>query len=1050
MELDWDTLYSEAGTGVFESGKKRFYDNRVFGINSGFEGGKFFITANLSGEKEYTTKILFDEQGGLYDYNCDCEVFQVADGPCKHIVATALTYEDKFPSTIIAARPVATAKSRSDAGARNLITEYSKRKHSRAMGSEEEKVKLVPIMTLDAYDRLSLKFTIGRNKKYTLKDISDFASCVLTGAERRYGVELEVTHRLENFDEKSQPLVQFVVGSYREKAEFAKDVPAFNQSYRDELKLLGGDADNFFDLYSGQVIQWDDGTIRDGLRLIVPAINSLNALLEVVPAEGGFNLTLDLPKFRLATGKKYRYIITDSRIFRLTEEYFTCVFQFFKAFEAFGKMFVAEADMPMFYNSVIVQIMEFIEVKSEFDLSVFEAAPFVAKLYLEPDGEGNFVAHLKCTYDDKLVNILDDSLITDMVRDWESENVFKTLLIKYFSQYPHLVVSGEDAIYRFMSTGLGELFNYAELYIADEIKRMKVKKPPRIRVGVRLESDLLDVDLSADGFTTQELIEVLHAYREKRDYIRLADGSFVDLIDPSIGALSEILEVAQTEAGQVKMPAYYAPFLDNELKSGFFSLERSSDFKKLVKTLSGADDSEIAVPQSLKTIMRNYQKTGFRWLKTLADYKFGGVLADDMGLGKSLQVIALLKDSGNTSIIVCPTTLILNWVNEFTKFAPDLKILPITGSYGERKLLSGKALEYDVVITSYELMRRDDNFYEDIVFEYAILDEAQYIKNPETKNARAAKTLRAKHRFALTGTPIENSLAELWSLFDFVMPGYLYSYPRFKERFESEVVRGDKDATERLQKLVRPFILRRLKSGVLKELPPKIESNVMASLAGEQRALYLANLSLIKDSVNSAGKEVNKVVVLSMLTKLRQICCEPRLVYPDYAGNSEKLDTCMELVQTATESGHKVLLFSQFTSMLDIVREKLVESGITYYILKGDTPKTERMKLVNKFNNDETQVFLISLKAGGTGLNLTGADVVIHYDPWWNESVMNQATDRAYRLGQDKSVQVYKLILEDSIEQKILKLQERKSVLSGLITGNHGNLSYDDIISILD
>ena len=278
------------------------------------------------------------------------------------------------------------------------------------------------------------------------------------------------------------------------------------------------------------------------------------------------------------------------------------------------------------------------------------------------------------------------------------------------------------------------------------------------------------------------------------------------------------------------------------------------------------------------------------------------------------------------------------------------------------------------------------------------------------------------------------------------MPMYLGAYETFRERYEVGVSQGDAVATERLTRLVKPFILRRLKSEVLKELPPKVESNLVASLEGKQKELYEANLLSIKQEVKADGS-FNRIVVLSMLTKLRQICCDPSLLYPDYHGNSAKLDSCLELVRSAVDGGHKILLFSQFTTMLDVIKRKFMEEGISYYVLKGDTPKAERMRLVNRFNEDDTKVFLISLKAGGTGLNLTGADVVIHYDPWWNESVMNQATDRAYRMGQDKSVQVYKLILQNTLEEKIMELQEKKSALSTLVVGKENGLN--EIIDIL-
>ena len=319
----------------------------------------------------------------------------------------------------------------------------------------------------------------------------------------------------------------------------------------------------------------------------------------------------------------------------------------------------------------------------------------------------------------------------------------------------------------------------------------------------------------------------------------------------------------------------------------------------MIQALAAVDSADIEVPETVRDTLRNYQKTGYRWLKTLQKYHFGGILADDMGLGKSLQIIALiLSGVQKPAIIVCPTTLILNWVNEFKKFAPDLVTCAVMGTAEERKLLVAGS-DADVIITSYELIRRDEDLYENMHFGLAVVDEAQYIKNPETKNAKSVKRLKADYRFALTGTPIENSLAELWSIFDFIMPGYLYSYRRFRDTFETEIVHGNDKAAKRLSKLVQPFILRRLKTNVLRELPPKVETDLVSPLEGEQQKLYAANLALIRDSVVAAGADVNKVVVLSMLTKLRQICCEPRLVHPDYTGNSAKLDTCLELLEAA-------------------------------------------------------------------------------------------------------------------------------------------------------
>lgn len=1043
MALDFDTLYNEASASAFAGGKKRYYDNKVSNLNLCYDGGKAVISAVVRGEKgDHVTRILFDEQGGLYDYGCNCEFAAATDGPCKHVVATALAFEEKNPSSPHTGKP----KNATSPAALTLISDYAKKKNLRKPTASETPVKLVPTVCLEG-GRIHLMLSLGRDKTYLVRDISDFASCMQSGATRRYGVDLTLAHNYESFDALSAALAGFVVKSYYEKAELG-----IHPKTKNLLPLLGGDLDSFFDLYANQMPAYNEDNVKCGLRLLSPDVNAVGAELKAESKEDGFALSTNLTPFKTVAGKSYTYMITDSRIFRLDDEFASACLPALKIFNTHRTLFVSQTDMPLFYNNVIARLARFVPCYSDdTDLSVFEAAPLIAKLMLNPgEAPGAISAQLVCTYDDNEIDILDDNApYGETVRDFEAERIIKNLLLKYFPSFPLLTLEDEFDVYVFLSQGIPELVSYIEVYLADELKKIRVKKPPRIKVGVRLSSDLLNVDFEAEEFTAEQLLQVLKAYREKRSYIRLSDGSFVDLADASLGALSEILEVADYADDKLTLPKYYAPFINNELKSGFFNLERDRSFKAMMNELASPETLDIEVPASLREIMRNYQKTGFRWLKTLEKQGFGGILADDMGLGKSIQIIALLlsSDSSRPSLIVCPTTLILNWVNELTKFAPNLRVLPVMGSFDERKALIGGIDGCDVAITSYELIRRDDELYRDVEFNYAIVDEAQFIKNPETKNAKAVKTLKSRYRFALTGTPIENSLAELWSIFDFIMPRYLGSYPRFKETYESEILKGNDSAYTRLKKLVSPFILRRLKSAVLSELPPKMESNLPGSLEGEQQELYNANLALVKKSV--AGEGLNKVVVLSMLTKLRQLCCHPALAYPDYKGNSAKLEMCLELLQSATEGGHKVLVFSQFTTMLDVIRQKLVEMDLSHFILKGDTPKTERMRLVNRFNADDTKVFLISLKAGGTGLNLTGADVVIHYDPWWNESVMNQATDRAYRIGQNRSVQVYKLILKNTIEEKIVKLQEKKSALSSLMVGGENAWSMKDIMELL-
>ena len=549
----------------------------------------------------------------------------------------------------------------------------------------------------------------------------------------------------------------------------------------------------------------------------------------------------------------------------------------------------------------------------------------------------------------------------------------------------------------------------------------------------------------------------------------MRDGSFVNLNDNSLDMLAELMDAAHVKPkdfvkGKMHLPMYRTLYLDKMLEEneGVYS-SRDSHFKEVVKGFKTVRDADFEEPKSLSKIMRKYQKNGYKWLRTLETWQFGGILADDMGLGKTLQVISVLlaaKQEGreSTSLIVAPASLVFNWGEEFQKFAPELKISLVTGTQEERQKKIKDYETFDVLVTSYDLLKRDILYYEDKQFFYEIIDEAQYIKNHMTAAAKSVKVISSKIRYALTGTPIENRLSELWSIFDYLMPGFLYGYDVFKREIETPVVKnGDESAINRLQKMVGPFILRRLKEDVLKDLPEKLEECRYVRFENAQQKLYDAQVVHMRaniESQNEADFNKNKMLILAELTRLRQICCAPSLCFENYKGEAAKLNACLELIESAMDGGHRILVFSQFKSMLGIIEEKLKEQGIEYHMITGETSKEKRVQMVKEFNEGNTPVFLISLKAGGVGLNLTGADVVIHYDPWWNLAVQNQATDRAHRIGQTKKVTVYKLIAKGTIEEKIQKLQETKKNLADQViggeTGQLGGLSREDILDLLN
>ena len=570
-------------------------------------------------------------------------------------------------------------------------------------------------------------------------------------------------------------------------------------------------------------------------------------------------------------------------------------------------------------------------------------------------------------------------------------------------------------------------------------------------IGVKVENDLLYVDLKNIDIDPEELKDIMEKYKLKKKYYRLKDGSFLNLEDnKEVEFLDKLttgmdIDYEEIEDGEIRLPVNRTLYLNQLLKKlKGTEIVRNSEYKEIVNELDKDQLEETAeVPEDLAGILRYYQKTGFKWLKILDKYHFGGILADDMGLGKTVQMLSVIVDYAKNkdrkpSLVVSPSSLTLNWQNEVKKFTNKLKTIVIRGTLQERKYLIENIKDYDLVITSYDLLKRDIDIYKekDYQFKYVIADEAQYLKNSNTKNAKSIKQIKADTRYALTGTPIENSLAELWSIFDFIMPGYLFTYRKFKNLYETPIVKeNDEKAMQKLKMLIEPFILRRNKKEVLTELPEKTVTVMNNEMNEEQRNLYLNYLARAKqelaEQIKLNGYENTHMQILAALTRLRQICCHPSLFIEGYKDGSSKLDQCIEIIQDAITGGHKILLFSGYTSMFEIIEKELKKRNIVYFKLTGSTKVDDRIKLVDEFNeNPQIKVFLISLKAGGTGLNLTGADMVIHYDPWWNVSTENQATDRAYRIGQKNNVQVYKLITKNSIEEKIYELQEKKAKLA--------------------
>lgn len=698
-----------------------------------------------------------------------------------------------------------------------------------------------------------------------------------------------------------------------------------------------------------------------------------------------------------------------------------------------------EKVLPVIKKTMNIQVPE--KIKDHYIVEQLQP-----KLYFDIDRSRQrpvLVARMIFAYGEHEVNPLQDEQKGSyiLVRDREEEEQLLQLMYdKHFSvRREQFVLTKEDEIFQLMTEGIQDLCRQFEVFYSKEYKANSIKKVGMLSAGIRLNTDinLLEMDVDYGHIPKEELRDFFRSIKLKKKYYRLKSGAFVNLMteDKQIDELRDLLSIGEvTEDNKIAFSQTAVMEVD-ELLPHTQRITRDAGYKQLLEDLKNPDKTNWELPNGMEDILRPYQITGYRWLCSLVHYGMGGILADDMGLGKTLQTITyVLANPGTRTLIVCPTSLAYNWQDEFSKFAPQIATQIISGTPQERADLMQQSTDVPVWITTYPLIRKDVDLYKAQIFDACFIDEAQFIKNPTSLGAKAVKAVQAKHRFALTGTPIENTLSELWSIFDFVMPGFFGRYRQFEECYEKPILRDhDSVQMQKLRRKIRPFVLRRMKKEVLTELPDKIETRRMAEMGAKQRKIYESYLARIQmelagDEENTPGG--NRMQVLAALTRLRQICCHPATFASNYHGGSGKLDLLMEQLPDILEGGHSVIVFSQFTSMLSIIAHELKQRNIPFFYLAGSTSAQERKREVKEFNRGEVKVFLISLKAGGTGLNLTGADTVIHFDPWWNPAVEDQATDRAYRIGQKKKVQVIKYVMKDSIEEKIYELQKRKKQLS--------------------
>lgn len=585
----------------------------------------------------------------------------------------------------------------------------------------------------------------------------------------------------------------------------------------------------------------------------------------------------------------------------------------------------------------------------------------------------------------------------------------------------------------------------------DEYIDENITITPNITLDIsQSRNGYMGMKLDIEGVDSNEYREIFSSYKNNNRLYRMKNGAYLDLKDNDLEQAFKLIDILNiyNDFDNMKIPNNKAIYLEKLIEDEDLSFVNGSKYvSNVVKKFDKVKSKNYEVPKDLNATLRDYQVSGFEFFKTLSDYQFGGILADEMGLGKTIQTIAfLLSNKDKKSIVITPTALIYNWKNELEKFAPTLKVGLLHAAKSEREKILDNIDNYDVILTTYTTYKNDIDKYKNINFDYCIIDEAQNIKNPDAIITKAIKNVNAKVRFALTGTPIENNLMELWSIFDFIMPGYLYN----KSKFKSIFVNNDKNIIE-LKNLIKPFILRRTKKEVITELPDKIEQKIIIDLEKEHKRAYKGYVNLITRKIKENNQD--NITVFSYLTKLRQLCLSPELMVKNYQGKNSKLDVLINIINDSSDE--KILVFSQFTKVLEVIGKRLNEENISYSYLDGKTSAKDRVKLVEEFNTNNNKVFLISLKAGGTGLNLTSANIVVHFDPWWNPAVEDQASDRAHRIGQKNVVNVIKLIAKGTAEERVINLQEtKKELIEDVINGNLDNsstlknLSKDDIIDL--
>ena len=1082
---------------IFEKGKSLIEEHQVKEIS--LNEGNRSVEFTIQDVEEHKTYLSFLENGLAQKYSCSCTVFQRQSGACQHVIASMLYLNtinqesfDVLGTNHIITNEQPSSKlqllQKNRAVLSHLFESAKKDIESQSISFSKTPLQFEFVLNMHKVSQsfeYELYLKVGVDHLYVINDIVEVIEYLLKGNEYTFGKQLIYNPKDYSILPEDRKIINYIyeVGKTQEET--------FDLVYGGRTPEKNG-ALNIPPKYVPELLKLltevDGGFVRQAPRpRLLSTINQLEA--PEVEHETKLPITFNIVQ------EKDHYVLDVSeedkkkKVTVHPQANMVSVNNFFYLLEP-GDFKVAQLlidtindmtsqplqltkdDLTSFYSLVLPNLKNIFHYEIEEGIEEnIERVPLEPELFIDFDGDSllieptfkygeNALNPLISKTEEKteVKNVSGNTSI--FVRDVINENDVLNVLSHFFRQAKVIdgkyVLSRFEDISEFIYDTLVEVSELMDIFLTNEVKSLMYDEDiePSFSIEMNKSTNLLDIRFDLADISNDDLPQLVTQLQNTDErFFKLDSGKIIDLKENRFVNFFDNINKLELEASEISKETSVS------VLRGLTLVEEDSvligeQFKKFIRELKEPENLSFELPEGLEATLRPYQETGFNWLSTMDYYGLGGVLADDMGLGKTIQTIAFLVSKiekvGGKYLVVSPSSVVYNWEKEFDKFAPSVKTSVISGSIEEREIQLNEALnndEIDVLITSYPLIQRDIQFYKKHVFKTIVLDESQNVKNDLAKTTKAVKELRANNTFALSGTPIENNLNELWSLFSIVLPGLFRSKKSFNNLTENEIARK-----------IEIFILRRLKVDVLDDLPPKTETVEFIELSDEQKRLYQTQLSLIRNDVEELIEqdefEQNRMRILAGMTRLRQICCDPRLINPEYDGGSAKLERLLEYLREALTNNKRVVLFSQFTSMLSIIREILDEQSVDYHYLDGGTPKEDRLELTTRFNDGEKDLFLISLRAGGTGLNLTGGDTVILYDSWWNPAIEDQAADRVHRFGQKKSVQVIRMIMKGTIEEGINELQDQKRELIDTVIRKNDNkktttLTKDDILALL-